>query len=43
MHEVEYFCEACDIVIDGISGDPQEAPRLYCPICGDKMMFDIDW
>lgn len=38
-----YSCESCDVEIQGHSGDPQEAPWLYCPECGAEMELEVDW
>lgn len=40
--KVEYTCIKCQVTIRGESGDPQEAPWLYCPDCGKRMDYDVD-
>lgn len=42
-HHVSFSCDACGVMIPGTAGDPQEAPRLYCPECGEQMQYDVDW
>lgn len=40
--EVCYECEDCGILIIGYSGDPQEAPWLYCPKCEEEMGYAVE-
>lgn len=42
-YSVEYSCDSCEVSVAGESWDPQEAPELYCPDCGDKMDLEVDW
>lgn len=41
LYDVSYHCLDCDVTIDGESRDPQEAPHLYCPECGDELEFHV--
>lgn len=41
--KVEYSCEECGLKIKGHSGDPQEAPWLYCPQCDEEMELEVDY
>lgn len=36
---VSYECDNCGLLIKGHSGDPQEAPWLYCPNCDEEMNY----
>jgi DNA-directed RNA polymerase subunit RPC12/RpoP len=35
--KMQYRCDSCDITINGLTTDIQEAPLLECPECEDKM------
>lgn len=41
--DIAYTCGACNLEIAGRSWDPQEAPVLECPECGDEMELEVEW
>lgn len=41
--EVVYTCDVCNIEIRGHSADPQEAPWLNCPECGEELDLEVNW